>query len=173
MKLALTLLLLIGSQAEAASLKTTTLPESLQKLDRECASIDGGDAYACPIYRAYKVQGNADLTRASEVIRLFAAMPDGSEYSLRSDTAKKAAALITSRLAQQTEDLKNLDAAPGSYTSARKVLSGLSNYVAGWKQQVFSDDDTYWAPSVNSATVILVNPKDKIILEIQHGDTDG
>ncbi len=166
--------LILPFAAEAATLKKIQLPEALRKIEAQCVAIDGGDAFACPAFKAYQVKGEIDLTRTREVQKLFAGNGDdgGVEYMLRNYRASEAAKLITQRLADQVENLKGLNPR-SSYSQARSVHLALERYVAGWQQLIYGDDDTYWAPSVNASALLLVNPKTKVVIEILHGDTDG
>ena len=67
---------------------------------------------------------------------------------------------------------------------ARQIISGrmkregdawakLLSHLESESELVYCDDDTYWAPSVNSATCYYVDLDGKKVTRLEHGDVDG
>lgn len=170
----LTLVLTLNAQA-AGELKEIAKPQTLTTIDAVCTKyVTAIDTMACPVIRVFQYTGEAkDLRNPRLVGRLLKAGTMAS-YELGRVNVVEASLVITSRLPQQLDWLlENSEISEADFSEVESMISDLQEYVLGWKQIVYGDSDAYWAPSVNAAVVVLVNPQTKVVIEILHGDTDG
>ena len=159
---------LSASLADAASsLRFAQLPKALAQIQRNCTEVDGNDVFACPVLRAYVSKDKARLTSSNGIEDLFNQIR--KSYSFKVVKPNVGAAHLVERIRSQARGIE--DASQRSRALA--VAAMIETYILGWEQTVVLDDDTYWAPSVNSSVLVLANPETGLVIQIEHGDTDG
>lgn len=163
----------LGAQAQASGFSATKLPNDLKAIERSCGSLPKTDYLICPEFSAYKFNGTAnDLLKKT----VLADLADEDAKALKEASKETASGIIGARLVQQGSAFSEGD--EGTFTKrqiskAQSLAPKLANFVTSWSKNIFAVKDTYWAPSVNSSTVILVDVDAKLVIVIKHGDTDG
>ncbi|MFO0675922.1 MAG: hypothetical protein U0169_05270 [Polyangiaceae bacterium] len=151
---------------KGATYRKLTLTKAIKALRADCLEVEkrADDAFYCPTVDRYSFSGPVDgvawtrllTNRSVDEADVHEVTIDEAVRTLRSRTP---GAIVAGESAIDTDIRRTMDAyeaflrnAPGT-----RILIGSG----------------YWAPSVNSDTVFVVDDVHHTVLAVEHGDTDG
>lgn len=141
--------------------------KALKAVTAECLALEAqaGDAFYCPLVDRYKFSG--PITEAA-LGRLVEKRHADAE-SLQNVSADGAVATLRGRADGQAAGVGDADLR-GEIAAVVDRYETLVRNAPGTRILTASG---YWAPSVNSDTVFVVDDTDNTVLVVEHGDTDG
>jgi hypothetical protein len=128
------------------------------------ATRDVGDYFLCPTIDRYGMNG--PITDA--VLARFAEKRSAEVY-VANATKEQAIDLLWSRARGQLASVDDAATQAKLDASMQRIQTLLEN-TPGTR---FVLADGYWAPSVNSASVYVIDDSDNTLFVFEHGDTDG
>lgn len=157
--------------AFAGQLRPAPLNPAIDQALAECGSaVFNSEAAACPSVAKYTY--SARLSPA----QLDALISRELGYDLTSTDGRGAVSALLPRASTYTQILRDDPEAGDARTyraSVNRLLMILNSMARGAGNLTSKDEDTYWAPSVNAAAVVVANPAKKTIYVFVLGDTDG
>ena len=175
-------IILLLSVSSAISFGATfhKVPSSLEKFTRACRKVEESlfDFYACPKIERFQYKAAADLKKLPDFLKSKGLEPVASNAEaavkvIEESISSPIGAVSEIRPGLETEDLEIFDKAFSKYRTVTSEFLVAITAAAKNADEVFVDDDTYWAPSVNARAMVLVNKEKKGVTIVWHGDTDG
>ena len=160
----------------AGSSNATQVHSLFDSLFKECEEgiKNVSDYVACPkamkyVFKNYSPQAVLNFLKENEILGVY--------FEPTLSTEKDGVGEIMKSLRSHLSSLNSVDGIEGkqakkSFTlSISKIDQALHKAVRN--KIVYLDPNTYWAPSVNAKSLVILNEQKKSVTIILHGDTDG
>jgi hypothetical protein len=146
--------------------RKVTLDARIKATARDCAALEPRTegAFYCPKVDKYKFSGPVDGVAWQRLLERRSV--DGTTTSVSID---QAVAALRSRAQGDFSEVSQ----PAVRAEIKAIMDAYEGHLRNAPGTRIVIGSGYWAPSVNSDTVFVIDDNDHTVLAFEHGDTDG